>query len=118
MEIMRRDTLEKETRSCERIEEYVKDLLEDIQANVYKKALDYRNSRITSVDSYEEFKEKVKDGGFFICPWDGTAETEAKIKEETQATIRCIPFGVEQTPGTDMVSGKPSTKRVIIARSY
>ena len=72
---MRRDTLEKETRSCEGIEEYVKDLLEDIQANVYKKALDYRNSRITSVDSYEEFKEKIEEGGFILAHWDGTTET-------------------------------------------
>ena len=101
------------TKCCEH-----KQLLDDIQANIFAKAKAYRDERIYECDNYEEFKEKVKDGGFFICPWDGTAETEAKIKEETQATIRCIPFGVEQTPGTDMVSGKPSTKRVIIARSY
>ena len=69
-------------------------------------------------DNYEEFKERVKDGGFFLCHWDGTAETEAKIKEETQATIRCVPFAYEQTPGIDMVSGKPAVARVIIARSY
>ena len=81
MEIMRRDTLEKETRSCEGIEEYVKDLLEDIQANVYKKALDYRNSRITSVDSYEEFKEKIEEGGFILAHWDGTTETEEKSRK-------------------------------------
>lgn len=118
VEIMRRDTLEKETRSLEGIVEYVEQLLDDIQANIFAKAKAYRDERIYECDNYEEFKEKVKDGGFFICPWDGTAETEAKIKEETQATIRCIPFGVEQTPGTDMVSGKPATKRVIIARSY
>ena len=92
MELMRRDTLEKETRSCEGIEEYVKDLLEDIQANVYKKALDYRNSRITSVDSYEEFKEKIEEGGFILAHWDGTTETEEKIQEETKATIRRIHF--------------------------
>ena len=118
VEIMRRDTLEKETRPLEGIVEHVEQLLDDIQANIFAKAKAYRDERIYECDNYEEFKEKVKDGGFFICPWDGTAETEAKIKEETQATIRCIPFGVEQTPGTDMVSGKPSTKRVIIARSY
>ena len=122
MEIMRRDTLEKETRSCEGIEEYVKDLLEDIQANVYKKALDYRNSRITSVDSYEEFKEKIEEGGFILAHWDGTTETEEKIKEETKATIRCIPFdsfvsGYKE-PGKCMVTGKPSACRVIFARSY
>jgi Prolyl-tRNA synthetase, C-terminal len=89
---MRRDTLEKETRSCDGIEEYVKDLLEEIQANIYKKALDYRNSRITTVDSYDEFKEKIEEGGFILAHWDGTTETEEKIKEETKATIRCIPF--------------------------
>jgi prolyl-tRNA synthetase len=118
IEVMRRDTLEKETRSIEGIVEYVEQLLEDIQQNIFKKAKDYRDAHIFECDNYEEFKEKVKDGGFFLCHWDGTAETEAQIKEETQATIRCVPFGVEQTPGTDMVSGKPSKARVIIARSY
>jgi prolyl-tRNA synthetase len=118
IEVMRRDTLEKETRSIEGIAEYVEQLLEDIQQNIFKKAKDYRDAHIFECDNYEEFKEKVKDGGFFLCHWDGTAETEAKIKEETQATIRCVPFGVEQTPGVDMVSGKPSKARVIIARSY
>jgi prolyl-tRNA synthetase len=118
VEIMRRDTLEKENVSIEGIEEYIKNLLDDIQKNIYKKAVDYRDAHIYECDNYEEFKEKVKDGGFFLCHWDGTAETEAKIKEETQATIRCVPFGVEQTPGVDMVSGKPSVARVLIARSY
>lgn len=118
VEIMRRDTLEKETVSIEGIEEYIKNLLDDIQANIYKKALDYRNSHIYECDNYEEFKERIKDGGFFLCHWDGTAETEAKIKEETQATIRCVPFDVEQTPGIDMVSGKPSKCRVLIAKAY
>ena len=118
VEVMRRDTLEKENRSVEGIEEYVKNLLDEIQANIFKKAKDARDARIYECDNYEEFKERVKDGGFFLCHWDGTAETEAKIKEETQATIRCVPFGVEQTPGVDMVSGKPSVARVLIARSY
>lgn len=115
---MRRDTLEKETRSFDGIVEYVEQLLEDIQANIYKKALDFRDAHIYECDNYEEFKERIKDGGFYLCHWDGTAETEAKIKEETQATIRCVPFMFEQTPGVDMVSGKPATQRVIIARSY
>ena len=115
---MRRDTLEKETRSIEGLTDYVKQLLEDIQENIFKKALDYRNAHIYECDNYEEFKERVKDGGFFLCHWDGTAETEAKIKEDTQATIRCVPFMFEQTPGVDMVSGKPAKYRVIIARSY
>lgn len=118
VEVMRRDTLEKETVSIEGIEEYVKNLLDDIQTNIYKKALDYRNAHIYECDNYEEFKEKIKDGGFFLCHWDGTPETEAQIKEETQATIRCVPYMFEQTPGTDMVSGKPSKCRVLIARAY
>ena len=118
IEVMRRDTLEKETRSIEGITEYVEQLLEDIQQNIFKKAKDYRDAHIFECENYEEFKEKVKDGGFFLCHWDGTAETEARIKEETQATIRCVPFGVEQTPGVDMVTGKPAKARVIIARSY
>ena len=118
VEIMRRDTLEKENVSVEGIEQYIKNLLDEIQQNIFKKAKDARDARIYECDNYEEFKERVKDGGFFLCHWDGTAETEAKIKEETQATIRCVPFGVEQTPGVDMVSGKPSVARVLIARSY
>ena len=118
IEVMRRDTLEKETVAVDGIAGYVEKLLDDIQQSIFAKAKAYRDSRIYECDNYEEFKEKVKDGGFFLCHWDGTAETEAKIKEETQATIRCVPFGVEQTPGVDMVSGKPAAKRVIIARSY
>ena len=118
IEVMRRDTLEKETRSIEGIAQYVEQLLEDIQKNIFQKAKTFRDAHIYECDNYEEFKERVKDGGFFLCHWDGTAETEAQIKEETQATIRCVPFGVEQTPGVDMVSGKPSKACVIIARSY
>ena len=118
IEVMRRDTLEKETVSIEGIAEYVEKLLDDIQANIFEKARKYRDAHIYECDNYDEFKERIKDGGFFLCHWDGTAETEAKIKEDTQATIRCVASGVEQTPGVDMVSGKPATKRVIIARSY
>ena len=122
MEVMRRDTLEKETITCEGIEAYVQNLLEEIQANIYKKALDYRNSKITVVDTYEEFKEKIEEGGFILAHWDGTTETEEKIKEETKATIRCIPFESfvpgDKEPGKCMVTGKPSACRVIFARSY
>ena len=118
IEVMRRDTVEKETVQIEGIEQYVKQLLDDIQANIFKKAVDFRDSHIYECEDYEEFKQKIKDGGFFLCPWDGTAETEAKIKEETQATIRCVPFGVEQKPGVDMVSGKEAKFRVLIARAY
>lgn len=118
VEVMRRDTLEKETVSMEGIVEYVDRLLEDIQNNIFEKARSYRDSHVYECESYDEFKEKIKDGGFFLCHWDGTEETEAKIKEDTQATIRCIPYAYEQTPGVDMVSGKPAKCRVIIARSY
>ena len=118
VEVMRRDTLEKETVQFEGIADYVVDLLDKIQANIFEKARAFRDAHIYECDNYEEFKEKVKDGGFFLCHWDGTAETEAKIKEETQATIRCVPFAFEQTPGVDMVSGKPAKCRVLIARSY
>ena len=118
IEIMRRDTLEKETRTIDGIEEYVEQLLEDIQKNIFEKARKYRDEHVYVCEDYEEFKQKVKNGGFFLCHWDGTEETEARIKEETQATIRCVPFAYEQTPGIDMVSGKPAKYRVIIARSY
>ena len=118
VEIMRRDTLEKETVSLDGIEEHIIQLLDNIQDNIFEKARKYRDERVYECENYEEFKEKVKEGGFFLCHWDGTAETEAKIKEDTQATIRCVPFAYEQTEGRDMVSGKPSKYRVIIARSY
>ena len=118
IEIMRRDTLEKENVSFDGIVERVQPLLDDIQRNLFEKARAYRDAHIFECNNYDEFKERVKDGGFFLCHWDGTAETEAKIKEDTQATIRCVPFDYEQTEGIDMVSGKPSKHRVIIARSY
>ena len=118
VEIMRRDTLEKETIGFEGLAEHIVSVLDDMQANIFKKALDYRNAHIYECNDYEEFKQRIKDGGFFLCHWDGTEETEARIKEDTQATIRCVPFEFEQTEGVDMVSGKPAKQRVIIARSY
>ena len=118
VEVMRRDTLEKENVSIEGIETYIKNLLDEIQQNIYKKAVTYRDAHIYECDNYEEFKERIKDGGFFLCHWDGTEETEARIMEETQATIRCVPFMFEQTEGVDMVSGKPAKARVLIARAY
>ena len=118
IEVMRRDTLDKNTVSIECIVEHVKNLLNDIQKNIFDKARNYRDDHVYECDNYDEFKVRIRDGGFFLCHWDGTAETEAQIKEETQATIRCVPFAYQQTPGVDMVSGKPSTCRVIIARSY
>ena len=118
VEVMRRDTLEKESLPFDGVAKHVQDLLVDIQKSIFEKARQYRDNHIYECDNYEEFKERIKDGGFFLCHWDGTTETEAKIKEDTQATIRCVPFGYEQTEGVDMVSGKPAKCRVIIARSY
>ena len=110
--------LEKENVSIEGIEEYIKNLLDDIQQNIYKKAVTFRDAHIYECDNYDEFKERIKDGGFFLCHWDGTEETEARIKEETQATIRCVPFMFEQTEGIDMVSGKPAKARVLTPHSF
>lgn len=118
VEVMRRDTLEKEVVALDGIVEKVETLLDDIQDNLFKKALALRESKTTVIDSYEEFKEKIEDGGFFLAHWDGTPETEERIKEETKATIRCIPLEGDKTPGVCMVTGKPSAQRVLIARSY
>ena len=118
VEVMRRDTLEKETMSVENIEQVVKTLLDEIQANIFQKALKYRQEHTITVDSYDEFKEKIEEGGFILAHWDGSTETEERIKEETKATIRCIPFDGDTTPGVCMVTGKPSARRVLFARSY
>ena len=118
VELMRRDTLEKETLPLAGIAEHVAGLLEDIQNNIYAKALKMRDERTYVCDSYEDFKARIDGGGFFLCHWDGTTETEERIKEETKATIRCIPLGQPDEPGVCMVTGKPSQRRVIIARNY
>lgn len=118
VEVMRRDTLQKETMSFEGIAEHIKSLLDDIQANIFKKALDYRASVTREVNSYEEFKVEIEKGGFISAHWDGTPETEEKIKEETKATIRCIPLEGDKTPGKCMVTGRPSACRVLFARAY
>ncbi|HBG41853.1 proline--tRNA ligase [Limibacterium fermenti] len=118
IEVMRRDTLTKETVSCDGIEQRVKDLLDDIQQNIYQKAFDFRVSQTREVNSYDEFKVEIEKGGFLLCHWDGTPETEELIKNETKATIRCIPLEGDKTPGKCMVTGKPSAQRVIFARSY
>ena len=118
VEVMRRDTLEKETMSFDGIEEYVAQLLKDIQSNIYDKALKFREAHTITVDTYDEFKERIEDGVFILAHWDGTSETEEKIKEETKATIRCIPLHGDKTPGKCMVTGKPSAQRVLFARSY
>jgi prolyl-tRNA synthetase len=127
IEVARRDTLSKETIAFEGVEEHIAALLEEIQQNIYKKALDFRLQNTREVNSYEEFKEEIQKGGFLLCHWDGTPETEEKIKEETKATIRCIPqrdnilFNGENTifeEGRCMVTGKPSKQRVVFAIAY
>lgn len=118
IEVMRRDTLEKSTVAIDGIEEYVKNLLEDIQNNIFQKALKHREDLTYTVDTYDEFKEQIEKGGFILAHWDGTPETEEKIKEETKATIRCIPLDGDKTPGKCMVTGKPSAQRVVFARNY
>lgn len=118
VEVMRRDTLEKSEMPLEGIAAKVKDLLDEIQANIFKKALDRRTSMTRTVETYDEFKTEIEKGGFLLAHWDGTPETEEKIKEETKATIRCIPLDGDDTPGVCMVTGKPSKRRVIFARNY
>ena len=119
VEVMRRDTLEKETVPIAGIEDYVNRLLAEIQDNIYQKALKFRDSMITKVDTFEEFTRVLDEkGGFVLAPWDGTTETEIRIKELTKATIRCIPFDSMEEGGVDMLTGKPSQRRVLFARSY
>ena len=118
VEVARRDTLTKETVSFEGIDYFVGHLLKEIQDNIYQKALNYRSSMTREINSYDEFKVEIEKGGFLLCHWDGTPETEEKIKEETKATIRCIPLTGDKTPGLCMVTGKPSVQRVVFARAY
>jgi len=117
-EVMRRDTLGKETVSLNGIVDYVANLLEDIQNNIYTKARNFRDSHIFEANSYDEFKELIEKGGFVLAHWDGMTETEERVKEETKATIRCIPLDGDTTPGTCIFTGKPSERRVIFARNY
>jgi prolyl-tRNA synthetase len=118
-EVARRDTLTKEIVSKEGIEFYIQNLLETIQKNLFDKAFEYRNTHITEVNNFEEFKDLLDSkGGFFAAHWDGTPETEEKIKELTKATIRCIPLNRVEEPGMCMLSGKPSVGRVLFAKAY
>ncbi len=119
VEVARRDTLEKEVTAIENIDEYVEKLLYDIQNNIYQKAYDYRATHTTKVDSWEEFKDVLKNkGGFISAHWDGTPETEDLIKNETKATIRCLPLEYEKEEGVCVYSGKPSKRRVLFALAY
>jgi prolyl-tRNA synthetase len=119
IEIARRDTLEKKTYPDDQVEIIVEQMLEDIQNNLYKKALKFRNENTFKVDTYEDFKRILEEkGGFISAHWDGTAETENKIKEETKATIRYIPMDQAEEIGKCIYSGKPSKGRVIFAKAY
>ena len=118
-EICRRDTLEKASCPLDGIENRVKELLDEIQKNLFQKAADYRAANTRKADTWEEFKEILDTkGGFILAHWDGTTETEERIKEETKATIRCIPFDAVEEEGKCIYSGKPSHRRVIFARAY
>ena len=118
VEVMRRDTLEKTSAPLEGIETYVKNLLDEIQDNIYQKALDMRNSKMRKVDTWDEFQTEIEKGGFLLAHWDGTTETELKIKDLTKATIRCIPLDAPEEEGKCVLTGKPSHRRVVFARSY
>uniref|UniRef100_UPI003217574C proline--tRNA ligase n=1 Tax=uncultured Draconibacterium sp. TaxID=1573823 RepID=UPI003217574C len=119
VEVARRDTLEKNVTELENIDQYIEDLLEDIQNNIFKKAADYRTEHTTKVDTWEEFKEVLANkGGFISAHWDGTPETEDLIKNETKATIRCLPLEYEEEEGVCVYSGKPSKRRVLFALAY
>ena len=119
VEIARRDTLSKETVSLENIDVYIDDLLKKIQQEIFDKALQFRTENITKVDSYEEFKKVLEEkGGFISAHWDGSEEEEELIKEETKATIRCIPLDAELEEGVSLITGKPSKQRVIFAKAY
>ena len=118
VELARRDTLTKETVAFDGIVETIQTLLKEIQDNIYQKALNFRIENTREVDTWEDFKEEIKKPGFLLCHWDGTPETEEKIKAETKATIRCIPLEGDKTPGKCIYTGKPSAQRVIFAIAY
>ena len=118
VEIARRDTKEKSTIPNSNLGEYIKNLLEDIQQSMYNKALAYRDANLFEINTWDDFKIQIEKGGFISAHWDGTAETEDKIKEETTATIRCIPLDAKEEDGVCVYSGKPSKKRVLFARAY
>ncbi len=118
VEVARRDTLEKEVLQAENLGIKIENLLTQIQSNLFQKALSFRENNTFKVDSWDEFKEKIEEGGFLLAHWDGTSETEEKIKDETKATIRTIPLDTPEEHGKCVYSGKPSNKRVVFARAY
>lgn len=119
VELARRDTQTKETVNQVGLSDKIEKLLVEIQENIFEKALTYRDSHITEVNSYDEFKEMLESkGGFLSCHWDGTVETEKRVKEETKATIRCVPLDAKEEDGVCIFTGKPSRQRVLFAKAY
>jgi prolyl-tRNA synthetase len=119
VEIARRDTKEKQTVSLDGLTDHIKNLLEEIQQQLFNKAKIYRDEHTTNADSWEEFEKLLDEkGGFVAAHWDGTAETEEEIKNKTKATIRCIPLNNKQEEGKCILTGKTSTQRVLFARAY
>ncbi|GAA4465304.1 proline--tRNA ligase [Nibrella saemangeumensis] len=118
VEVARRDLKTKETVALDGIVGHIQNLLDDIQQTIYQKALQFRESNMFRVDSYDAFKEQIEKGGFILAHWDGTSETEEAIKEETKATIRCIPLDAPEEEGQCIYTGKPSSRRVVFARAY
>ncbi|MGV3539946.1 MAG: His/Gly/Thr/Pro-type tRNA ligase C-terminal domain-containing protein, partial [Rufibacter sp.] len=118
-EVARRDTKEKSSQQFDELVNLVPTLLDEIQENIFQKALNFREANTTKVDTYDEFKRILDEKpGFVLAHWDGTPETEERIKEETKATIRCIALDSPEEDGVDMVTGKPSNRRVYFARAY
>ena len=118
IELARRDTREKTSMPFEGIEDVIVDTLEDIQKSIYQKAFDFRAANTFEVNSWDEFTAKIEEGGFLSAHWDGSSETEEKIKELTKATIRCIPLDAKEENGKCILTGAPSSRRVIFARAY
>ena len=118
VEVARRDTLEKKSYPVDNIVAVIEDLLERIQKDIFNRALEYRQKNTHYVDTWEEFEQKIEQGGFVVAHWDGTAETEARIKELTKATIRVLPLEEIKEKGKDPLTGKPSERRVLFARAY
>ena len=119
VELARRDTKTKEIISAENLPETISNLLDEIQNSIYNKALEYRNSHIHTVNNWDEFMDAIENKtGFVSAHWDGTGETEEKIKDLSKATIRCVPLNNVQEDGVCVLTGKPSTQRVLFAKAY
>lgn len=118
IEVARRDTLSKETLLIDGVAGHIEALLVEIQQNIFDKALAFREENTFIVETWEDFKNQIEKGGFVMAHWDGTPETEEKIKQETMATIRCIPLNSMEMAGECVYSGKESAKRVVFAKAY